>query len=82
LRRIAPHQGHSSLAVVAGHADIAIATGSHPWDYAAPKLIVTEAGGRHTDFTGGPSLDRREALVTNGQVHDEALAVINQLDPG
>ena len=75
---VRPHQGHASLAVAAGQADIAIATGSHPWDYAAPKLIVTEAGGRHTDFTGGPSLDRREALITNGRIHDQALALINQ----
>jgi histidinol-phosphatase len=76
--QVRPHCGHASLAVAAGHAEIAISTGSQPWDYAAPKLIVTEAGGRHTDFTGGPRLDRQQALITNGRVHDEALSLINQ----
>lgn len=75
---VRPHQGHASLAVAAGLADIAVATGGHPWDYAAPRLIVTEAGGQHTDFSGGPTLDRREALISNGRVHNDALALLSQ----
>lgn len=73
---VTPHAGHASLAVAAGQADIAISTGGGPWDYAAPKLIVTEAGGRHSDFTGATSLDRRQAVITNGDLHDQVLDLI------
>lgn len=75
--RVRPHQGHASLAVAAGQADIAISVGSYPWDYAAPSLIVSEAGGRCTDLTGQPDLDRRAAVVTNGQLHPQVLAHLN-----
>lgn len=74
--RVRPHQGHASLAVACGLADIAISTGSHTWDYAAPKIIVEEAGGRHTDFDGGPRLDAGQAIVSNGRIHNEALAIL------
>jgi len=80
--QVRPHQGHASLAVACGQADIAISTGSHPWDYAAPKIIVQEAGGRHTDFAGGPRIDNLQAVVTNGHIHEEALAVLNQQQRG
>lgn len=73
---IRPHQGHASLAVATGQADIAISTRSHSWDCAAPSIIVTEAGGRHTDFTGGSHLDLGQALVTNGRLHEQVLALV------
>src|SRR5207249_2659472 len=38
-----------------------------PWDVAAGSLIVTEAGGRMTDFAGNPFKgDGAETLATNG----------------
>jgi myo-inositol-1(or 4)-monophosphatase len=46
----------------------------NPWDTAAGVLIVEEAGGRVTDFSGGPfQIDSRETLASNGLVHDELL---------
>jgi myo-inositol-1(or 4)-monophosphatase len=43
----------------------------NPWDTAAGVLIVEEAGGRVTNFSGGPfRLDSRETLASNGLVHD------------
>jgi len=43
----------------------------NPWDTAAGVLLVEEAGGRVTDFTGGPfKLDSRETLATNGLIHE------------
>ena len=43
----------------------------NPWDTAAGVLIVQEAGGRVTNFSGGPfQLDSRETLASNGLVHD------------
>ncbi len=50
----------------------------HPWDIAAGRLIVEEAGGRVTDFRGGPHhLSGDETAASNGRVHSgllEALA--------
>ncbi len=39
----------------------------NPWDTAAGVLIVEEAGGRVTDFSGGPfDIASRETLASNG----------------
>jgi len=47
----------------------------NPWDTAAGVLIVQEAGGRVTNFSGGPfRLDSRETLASNGLVHDALIA--------
>jgi len=47
----------------------------NPWDTAAGVLIAEEAGGRVTNFSGGPfQLDSRETLASNGLVHDALIA--------
>ncbi|MFM8806848.1 MAG: inositol monophosphatase family protein [Sphingomonadales bacterium] len=49
-----------------------------PWDSAAGYLIVEEAGGRVTDFSGNDfSIYQHKVLATNGKIHDEMLQVIN-----
>ena len=49
----------------------------HPWDTAAGALIVEEAGGRITSFTGAPFECREgSAVASNGRIHDEMLALI------
>jgi myo-inositol-1(or 4)-monophosphatase len=53
--------------------------GLHPWDVAAATLIVQEAGGRVTDFDGGPNyLSGEFFLASNGLIHDEMLRVIRE----
>jgi myo-inositol-1(or 4)-monophosphatase len=48
-----------------------------PWDTAAGRLILEEAGGRVTDFKGGPfSIYMKEILASNGLLHDEMRAVL------
>ena len=49
-----------------------------PWDVAAGRLLIEEAGGRITDFAGRPApVDEVVDLVaTNGHVHDALLAVL------
>ena len=48
------------------------------WDSAAGFIIVEEAGGRVTDFEGKKySPYQHRILATNGKIHDEMLAVIN-----
>ena len=49
----------------------------NPWDTAAGVLILEEAGGRITDFAGGPfSIYGKEMLASNGHVHEDMLRVL------
>jgi myo-inositol-1(or 4)-monophosphatase len=49
------------------------------WDTAAGALIVAEAGGLVTDFTGRPfSNYEREVLASNGLIHDRMIEVLTQ----
>lgn len=49
-----------------------------PWDVAAGGLIVVEAGGRVTDFAGGPfKLGVPAIAATNGLIHGPLLEVLN-----
>jgi myo-inositol-1(or 4)-monophosphatase len=55
----------------------------NPWDTAAGVLIVAEAGGKVSDFKGGPfQLDSRETLASNGLVHEQLLSEIEQVFSG
>ncbi|MGH7165313.1 MAG: inositol monophosphatase family protein [Nitrospiraceae bacterium] len=48
-----------------------------PWDTAAGALMVVEAGGKVTDFSGGPfSIYGQEIVASNGRVHDEIVKVL------
>lgn len=48
------------------------------WDSAAGFLIVEEAGGRVSDFTGRPySPYQPHIIATNGKIHDALLSVVN-----
>ncbi|MEO7983100.1 MAG: inositol monophosphatase family protein [Bacteroidota bacterium] len=48
------------------------------WDSAAGYLIVEEAGGKVTDHEGNKfSVYQHRVLATNGKIHDEMIAVIN-----
>ncbi|HAY34757.1 MAG TPA: inositol monophosphatase family protein [Ignavibacteria bacterium] len=48
------------------------------WDVAAGYLILTEAGGKVTDFTGKEfSVYGKQILATNGNVHEQMMEVIN-----
>ncbi len=49
----------------------------HPWDTAAGQLIVEEAGGRVTDFAGGPHrLTGEQTAASNGHLHEALLAAL------
>ncbi len=48
-----------------------------PWDLAALKVIVEEAGGRFTDFGGRSTIYGGSALASNGRIHDELRALIS-----
>lgn len=49
------------------------------WDIAATALIVTEAGGRVSDFAGNPiSLESTSIVASNSHIHDEILSELQK----
>jgi myo-inositol-1(or 4)-monophosphatase len=55
----------------------------NPWDTAAGVLLVEEAGGRITDFSGGPfRIDSREVLASNGMIHQELVGMFTDMFAG
>ncbi len=71
----------SGLAYVASGVYSAFLQRAYPWDYAAGSVIVTEAGGKVTDFWGNPVdwlSDRVHVIASNGLVHDEIVSIINR----
>jgi histidinol-phosphatase len=61
------------MLVAEGAAEAMIETGAHPWDWAAPLVIVEEAGGRFTTAAGERRIDGPSAVATNGVLHDDLL---------
>jgi myo-inositol-1(or 4)-monophosphatase len=48
-----------------------------PWDVAAGQLLVTEAGGRVSDFNGRPlDINGQECLASNGLIHEGMMTVL------
>lgn len=64
------------LLVAEGAADAALEPSAALWDLAPLKIIVEEAGGRFTDFTGSSTAEGGTALATNGLTHDELLRLL------
>lgn len=63
--------------VAAGRAEARIEGLLGPWDVAAGCLILSEAGGLATDFSGGDThLSGREVLASNGHIHSQLLKVM------
>lgn len=69
------------LAYVArGGTEAFICLGLKKWDYAAGRLLVTEAGGTVTDFAGNPcDIEQNYFVATNGVAHGAALALVNSV---
>jgi histidinol-phosphatase len=64
------------VVVAEGKAEIYAELDLKPWDMAAAKVLVEEAGGRFTDFRGEPTIYSGTALATNGRLHDSVLALL------
>jgi myo-inositol-1(or 4)-monophosphatase len=55
----------------------------NPWDTAAGILLVEEAGGQMTGFSGQPfRLDSREILASNGLIHAELMDLFADMFAG
>ncbi|WP_291425226.1 inositol monophosphatase family protein [Deinococcus sp.] len=64
--------------VACGRMDAYWEYGTHPWDVAAGSLILEEAGGRVTDVRGQPDPYAEMIVATNGQLHPELLALLQE----
>ncbi|WP_169981368.1 inositol monophosphatase family protein [Tautonia rosea] len=53
-----------------------------PWDFAAGRLFVEEAGGRVTNCLGAPlELSVSSVLASNGRLHESVLAIVREHHP-
>jgi histidinol-phosphatase len=59
-----------------GRVDAMVDPGVKPWDVCPAAVLVREAGGRLTDFTGIDTIHGGDALATNGYLHDALLALV------
>jgi histidinol-phosphatase len=64
--------------VAEGAVDIACDSVMHVWDYAAVQLLVEEAGGRCSTFTGGEPEELGSFVGTNGLLHAEAVTLLGE----
>ncbi len=65
--------------IAAGRFEARIESLLGPWDVAAGALILMQAGGRVTDFSGGGDFySGKEVLATNGKIHDSLLNIVKK----
>ncbi|HZQ82891.1 MAG TPA: inositol monophosphatase family protein [Gaiellaceae bacterium] len=62
--------------VAEGAVDVAVDPDLNLWDYAAIALIVEEAGGRCTTFTGAAPAPGESFAATNSLLHDEVVSLL------
>jgi histidinol-phosphatase len=63
-----------------GAAEAMVEVDAKTWDLAAPLVLIEEAGGRLTDFSGARRIDRLEMVASNGLLHDKVLARLRTAD--
>ena len=74
--------GYGYLLVATGRADVMIDPLMNAWDAAAVETVVTEAGGRFTDWQGRASIDSGDGVATNGLVHEALLKCLPKRSVG
>lgn len=66
--------------VACGRTDAIMTPGANPWDVASGALLVSEAGGKVTDFRGKDwGLKSVDILASNGKVHNKILEVLRKI---
>ena len=66
------------LMVATGRAEVMVDPMAALWDLAPLLPIVEEAGGRFTDWQGRRTIHSGQAIATNGILHDEVLAIVQE----
>ncbi len=47
------------------------------WDAAAVAVVVTEAGGKFTDWTGVCNINAGDGIASNGSTHENLLKLLS-----
>jgi histidinol phosphatase-like enzyme (inositol monophosphatase family) len=68
--------GYGYLLVASGRVDAMVDPEAARWDLAPMPVILAEAGGRFTDFSGVETATGGSAVATNGRLHGELLACL------
>ena len=87
LRSVYPHvtdirklgsAGLETAWVASGRGEAYFTTAIEPWDVAAGVLMVQEAGGKASDFSGKPwKPEKGDFLFSNGLFHEPLLGLLN-----
>jgi myo-inositol-1(or 4)-monophosphatase len=65
--------------VACGRFEVFFEYGLHPWDIAAGVIILREAGGKISDFSGGErNLNGDEIVAANSHVYPEILEIVSK----
>ena len=67
---------YQHMLVAEGCGEIALDSKMQPWDVAAVKIIVEEAGGKSTSYTGEDSVSVPNLVSTNGHLHTAVLGML------
>ena len=73
---------YAGMLVAAGELTGQIYKGKHPYDVAAIKIMVEEAGGKATDLAGKEQRYDQEVngfIASNGLVHQRLVDIVGQL---
>lgn len=72
--------GYGYSLVATGRMDAMVDPAAALWDIAPMPVIMAEAGGRFTNLAGGDDPRELSGVATNGEIHDELLALLNRRD--
>ncbi len=64
--------------VATGRADAVVEPLMKSWDVCGAVAIIEEGGGRCTDFAGARRFDSGNAVVTNGLLHEDLVALLKR----
>lgn len=68
--------GYGFTLVATGRVDACVDTDLHPWDVTALTPILSEAGGRLTDWEGRATIDSSNYAGSNGLLHSALLRLV------
>lgn len=69
---------HGYHLVATGKADVMFESGAKPWDISAFQIIIKQAGGKYSDFSGNEFALGPTSLATNGLLHGEMLKIFKR----
>jgi histidinol-phosphatase len=68
--------GYGYLLVATGRADVMVDPIVSPWDVAAIRPVIEQAGGRFSDWSGAATTKSTNAIGSNGRLHDRVLELV------